>query len=149
MGKISEVDIKGHRYRYQYNEETGATEYLGPVGDAPAISEEEFLRRVEISNKEKEVMENFRAAEDRLKHDTEALARSIEQWYGALNFRLVDVEGRPDETIQKAHILKSAIKDFEVRDMGSELAENLTRYQVAKGMVNLIEDLKVEDTMKK
>jgi hypothetical protein len=40
--KESVVDIKGHRYRYRYDPETKDTLYVGPVGDAPAISEGEF-----------------------------------------------------------------------------------------------------------
>jgi hypothetical protein len=42
MGKEHVVDIKGHKYRYVYNE--GNTEYRGPVGDAPSISEADFLK---------------------------------------------------------------------------------------------------------
>jgi hypothetical protein len=38
------VDISGNRYRYSYNPETKRTEYRGPVGDAPPISEREFQR---------------------------------------------------------------------------------------------------------
>ena len=43
----SRVEIpegSGNFYRYQYNPDTQATEYLGPIGDAPAIDEVEFLR---------------------------------------------------------------------------------------------------------
>ena len=36
------VTIKGNKYKYTYVD--GETKYLGPVGDAPPISEEEFLR---------------------------------------------------------------------------------------------------------
>jgi hypothetical protein len=46
MGKISEVEISGHRYRYQYDEALQRTLYLGPVGEAPAINEEEFLMAI-------------------------------------------------------------------------------------------------------
>jgi hypothetical protein len=35
------VKIKGHRYRYAYEE--GQTVYKGPVGDAPPISPEDFM----------------------------------------------------------------------------------------------------------
>jgi len=44
MGKINEVEIGGHFYRYQYVETSGKTEYLGPVGSAPAIGEQEFFK---------------------------------------------------------------------------------------------------------
>jgi hypothetical protein len=37
------VNISGHQYRYRYNPDTGKTEYKGPVGDAPALTEEEFF----------------------------------------------------------------------------------------------------------
>jgi len=39
--KESIVVISGHRYRYEYVD--GATVYRGPVGDAPELSEQEFL----------------------------------------------------------------------------------------------------------
>jgi hypothetical protein len=39
----SVVEINGHQYRYVYNQDTKATEYLGPVGDAPPVGEAEFL----------------------------------------------------------------------------------------------------------
>jgi len=45
MGKESRVEIpsgSGNFYRYEYSD--GATRYLGPVGDAPSLSEEEFTR---------------------------------------------------------------------------------------------------------
>ena len=35
------VTIKGHQYKYVYID--GETKYMGPVGDAPALSEAEFL----------------------------------------------------------------------------------------------------------
>ena len=37
------VEIGGHHYRYEYDPESKNTLYRGPVGDAPALSEEEFL----------------------------------------------------------------------------------------------------------
>jgi len=43
--KESVVEIppgSGNHYRYEYNPATGATEYRGPVGDAPALAEPEF-----------------------------------------------------------------------------------------------------------
>jgi len=43
MGKETVVDISGHQYRYEYDEATKNTRYLGPVGSAPELSEEEFL----------------------------------------------------------------------------------------------------------
>lgn len=44
MGKVSEVEISGHRYRYVY--EDGRTNYNGPVGDTPYLSEEDFLKAI-------------------------------------------------------------------------------------------------------
>jgi hypothetical protein len=44
MGRESIVEIpqgSGNHYRYTYDE--GQTKYLGPVGTAPALTEEEFL----------------------------------------------------------------------------------------------------------
>ena len=43
MGKEHVVDIKGNRYRYTYDSTTKSMRYLGPVGDAPSMNEEEFL----------------------------------------------------------------------------------------------------------
>ena len=43
MSDESVVIIKGHKYRYRYDYMTGKTIYLGPVGSAPDIGEEEFL----------------------------------------------------------------------------------------------------------
>jgi hypothetical protein len=37
------VEINGKNYRYRYNLDTQKTEYLGPVGDNPSITEEEFF----------------------------------------------------------------------------------------------------------
>lgn len=41
--KESIVEINGHQYRYGYDPDTQKTKYLGPVGDAPAISQAEFM----------------------------------------------------------------------------------------------------------
>jgi hypothetical protein len=46
MGKESVVEIGGHQYRYQYDEESGKTLYKGPVGTAPELGEAEFLKAV-------------------------------------------------------------------------------------------------------
>jgi hypothetical protein len=40
------VNIKGHRYRYAYDRATRKTQYLGPVGDAPPLSESDFHRTI-------------------------------------------------------------------------------------------------------
>jgi hypothetical protein len=42
MSKESIVLINGHEYRYQWNPQSKAMEYLGPVGNAPSISQEQF-----------------------------------------------------------------------------------------------------------
>lgn len=39
------VRIKEGQYRYRYDPATKKTEYLGPVGSSPQISEEDFQRR--------------------------------------------------------------------------------------------------------
>jgi hypothetical protein len=38
--------IDGHEYKYRYNPETKLMDYLGPVGDAPLLTQEEFQERV-------------------------------------------------------------------------------------------------------
>lgn len=50
MSKEHQVEIpigSGNRYRYSYDPASRATRYLGPVGSAPAINEQEFLRQIE------------------------------------------------------------------------------------------------------
>jgi hypothetical protein len=44
MSKDSIALINGHEYKYRYNPETKGMDYLGPVGEAPALTQEEFLR---------------------------------------------------------------------------------------------------------
>lgn len=55
--KESIVDIEGHSYRYGYNESTQKTVYLGPVGDAPALTEEQFLQEIKFSEDDIKFME--------------------------------------------------------------------------------------------
>jgi hypothetical protein len=46
MGRESQVEIppsSGNYYRYQYDGSSGKTVYLGPIGSAPQLGEEEFL----------------------------------------------------------------------------------------------------------
>ena len=56
MPRESRVEIpsgSGNKYRYAYDPETQATRYLGTVGQAPALSEAEFmggLDRPEVDN---------------------------------------------------------------------------------------------------
>ena len=38
------VTIKGNKYKYTYVD--GETKYLGPVGDAPALTEQEFMKAI-------------------------------------------------------------------------------------------------------
>jgi len=55
MPKESVVEIpsgSGNKYRYVYDHETGRTEYLGPVGSAPDLGEEEFLDAIPSSGKQ-------------------------------------------------------------------------------------------------
>jgi hypothetical protein len=44
MGKESVVTIGGHLYRYAYEGDSQKTIYLGPVGDSPPLTEQEFHR---------------------------------------------------------------------------------------------------------
>ena len=39
----SVVEIKGSKYRYSYDPETQQTVYQGPLGEAPALSEQDFI----------------------------------------------------------------------------------------------------------
>jgi len=62
----SVVTINGHLYRYEYEEATGKTLYRGPVGEAPAISEEEFLEYLRLSkDSEVEVRDQIQRLIDR------------------------------------------------------------------------------------
>jgi hypothetical protein len=40
------VEINRHQYRYEYEPDTKATRYLGPVGSAPPLSEGEFYQQM-------------------------------------------------------------------------------------------------------
>jgi hypothetical protein len=71
MGKESVVDIAGHQYRYVYNEANGKTEYMGPVGDVPTLSEEEFLLMVPTSRQMPEIQA------DKLTGDAKKFAQMI------------------------------------------------------------------------
>jgi hypothetical protein len=42
MTKDSIALINGHEYKYKYNPDTKTMDYLGPVGDAPPLTEREF-----------------------------------------------------------------------------------------------------------
>jgi len=47
MTKSTIVEIppgSGNKYRYRYNSTTGKMDYIGPVGDAPILKEDEFLK---------------------------------------------------------------------------------------------------------
>lgn len=45
------VTINGYQYRYEYDKSSGKTVYKGPVGNAPALSEGQFLRVVKAQFK--------------------------------------------------------------------------------------------------
>jgi hypothetical protein len=47
MSKDSIAVINGHEYKYRYNPETKSMDYLGPVGDAPPLTQEEFRMVIE------------------------------------------------------------------------------------------------------
>jgi hypothetical protein len=57
MGKESQVEIpegSGNLYRYEYEESSGKTVYLGPVGKAPTLDEEHFMLALsELARKNK------------------------------------------------------------------------------------------------
>jgi hypothetical protein len=46
MTKDSIAVINGHEYKYRYNPESKQMDYLGPVGDAPTITQEQFRKTV-------------------------------------------------------------------------------------------------------
>ena len=81
MGKESIVEINGHQYRYEYVD--GKTVYRGPVGDGPALSEEEFLAAVE-ERKPWETLdvqeEIFDPAWGKVWDEIDPLERDINQW---------------------------------------------------------------------
>jgi hypothetical protein len=61
--KESIASIGGHQYRYAYDPSTKKTVYLGPVGDAPALSENElvnFLRMGASLDGEPEMIEEYK-----------------------------------------------------------------------------------------
>ena len=71
MGQESIVIISGHQYRYEYDEETQTTKYLGPVGDAPEMTEEIFLAAMNIPKRikfTKNQEELFKVVANRAQH---------------------------------------------------------------------------------
>jgi hypothetical protein len=46
MSKDSIAVINGHEYKYRYNSDTKLMDYLGPVGDAPALTQEQFREAI-------------------------------------------------------------------------------------------------------
>jgi hypothetical protein len=57
------VEISGHRYKYRY--EHGKTIYVGPVGDAPPISEGDFdayMKQISLTGKEISDLRNISMA---------------------------------------------------------------------------------------
>jgi hypothetical protein len=46
MSKDSIAVINDHEYKYRYNPDTKQMDYRGPVGDAPPLTQEEFMRMV-------------------------------------------------------------------------------------------------------
>lgn len=55
--KENVVEIKGHKYRYGYKD--GDTIYMGPVGDGPSLSEEEFTKAMMASPLTEDQWENL------------------------------------------------------------------------------------------
>jgi hypothetical protein len=47
MSKESIALINGHEYKYRYNPETKLMDYLGPVGEAPSLTQEQFRSAME------------------------------------------------------------------------------------------------------
>jgi len=78
MGKESIVEIppgSGNQYRYEYDEGTGKTMYRGPVGDAPTISEADFMAAVGEVIPRPESSKNYDAIE---KLDTRTIKKAID-----------------------------------------------------------------------
>jgi hypothetical protein len=46
MSEGSIVVINGHEYKYRWNKEAGRMDYLGPVGEAPPLTQEELNQRL-------------------------------------------------------------------------------------------------------
>jgi hypothetical protein len=61
MSKESIAVINGHEYKYRYNKDTGGMDYLGPLGEAPALTQEEFLRKF---NEEKIIYDSLKSHSD-------------------------------------------------------------------------------------
>jgi hypothetical protein len=59
MSKDSIAVINGHEYKYRYNPETKGMDYLGPVGDAPPLSQEQFRELFQENNDRKEELDQF------------------------------------------------------------------------------------------
>jgi hypothetical protein len=81
MGKVSTVEINGHLYRYEYQD--GNTVYLGPVGDAPTLSETEFMAAVgEVKPWQTlQIQEEiFDPAWGKVWDEIDSLERDINQW---------------------------------------------------------------------
>jgi hypothetical protein len=60
MSKDSIALINGHEYKYRYNKESGGMDYLGPVGDAPAITQREFQRAMTMESDVKKFLSEFK-----------------------------------------------------------------------------------------
>jgi len=86
MGKFSEVEIpegSGRFYRYEYVD--GQTIYKGPVGDAPAISEEEFNLWVKVIKPTYHpvlhvIVDNFDKEFTEKSYQTEVINQVVERW---------------------------------------------------------------------
>lgn len=79
-------DGSGNLYRYGYDPETQKTEYLGPVGDAPALSEEELMRLTpKTFTEERDILMKEGGLENRI------LAEYFTNWAWAMRKEGVDI----------------------------------------------------------
>jgi hypothetical protein len=62
MTKDSIALINGHEYKYRYNKETKEMDYLGPVGDAPSLSQSVFHRAVSALEARAKIIKEFEEA---------------------------------------------------------------------------------------
>jgi hypothetical protein len=117
--KVSIVEINEHQYRYGYD--NGKTVYLGPVGDAPEISEEEFFDfwgRERVALKDIWVPDSWsmygttqgRAADRRLTKAAQNLLDRAKQAGEDLDKGKLDARGEHNKIVIKA--LKSFMNTY-------------------------------------
>jgi len=121
----SRVNINGNMYRYRYNPETKATEYLGPVGGSSPLSEEDFLAMITIEGDTVELVPRSKEEiEDHVKDEKRQLDS------------LMDL-GRWDEAKEQSkslHDVLEQLADYQVWESLSPPSRRHFEYLLAKRM---------------